>query len=69
MQRTKNVKLCAYLKLRGFDPETVNKLEKGRAEYVYRLEDAQWRQLQVDFNKSEFLTYAQALEAIKDLAY
>lgn len=69
MQRTKNVKLCAYLKLRGINPVQVRKIEKGRAEYVYELEDARWTQLQVDFNQSDFLTYAQALEAIKDLAY
>jgi hypothetical protein len=67
--RTKNIKFCAYLKLFSINPVEVKKLDKGKAEYIYSLSEDEWERWQIKFNNSEFLAYANNLEAIKDLAY
>jgi hypothetical protein len=67
--RTKNVKLCAYLKTIDINPVEVVKIQKGRAEYVYAMSEKDFERYQVAFNQSKFLDYANNLEAIKDLAY
>lgn len=69
MVKTKNIKLCAYLKLKGFNPTEVVKVQKGKAEYVYDMDEKELEKLQVAFNSSQFLDYANNLESIKDLAY
>lgn len=67
--KTKNIKFCAFLKLNGINPVEVIKLVKGKAEYVYDIPEDQFNKLQIDFNNSPFLEYANNLESIKDLAY
>ena len=67
--KTKNIKLCAYLKLKGINPIEVVKLSRGKAEYVYDIPPRDWEKHQINFSQSEFLDYANNLESIKDLAY
>lgn len=67
--RTKNIKLCAYLNLKGINPVEVIKLGKGRGEFVFDLMDQQWNQHQIDFNNSDYIKYAHCIESIKDLCY
>lgn len=67
--KTKNIKFCAYLRLKGINPIEVVKITPGRAEYVYDINKLEWEQHQVAFNQSNYLDYANNLEAIKDLAY
>lgn len=67
--KTKNIKFCAYLRLKGISPIEVVKLSPGRAEYVFNIDEKDWEKHQVEFNQSAFLDYANNLEAIKDLAY
>lgn len=69
--KTKNIKFCAFLKLHNINPVQVDRLpgQKGKAEYVYDLTQEDWDRWQIKFNNSDFLAYANNLEAIKDLAY
>ena len=67
--KTKNIKFCAYLKLHGINPVEVIKIAKGKAEYVYSIAEKEWDTWQIKFNNSDYLAYANNLEAIKDLAY
>lgn len=67
--KTKNIKFCAFLKLKGINPVEVVKLGKGKAEYVYDIPEDHFNKFQIDFNNSYFLEYANHLESIKDLAY
>lgn len=68
-QKTKNIKFCAYLRLKGIHPNEVEKEQKGKATYVYQMDDKSWNLHQIEFNQSKFLDYANNLEAIKDMAY
>lgn len=69
LQKSKNIKFCAYLRLLGISPVEVIKLERGKAEYVYKMSAGDWHKHQVQFNQSKFIEYAQALEGLKDLAF
>ena len=68
-QETKNIKFCAYLSLSGIHPCEVKKIDKGRAIYVFKIPKREFEIHQIIFNQSDFLKYANAIEAIKDLAY
>jgi hypothetical protein len=69
LQKSKNIKFCAYLRLMGISPVEVIKFERGKAEYAYKMSSGDWHKYQVQFNQSKFLEYAQHLEGIKDLAF
>ena len=70
-QESKNIKLCAYLRLKGIHPVEVRKDpgHRGKAAYVYQMTDKDWNMHQIEFNQSKFFDYASNLEAIKDMAY
>lgn len=68
-QSTRNIQFCAYLAIKEIHPVEVKKLERGKAEYVYKIPPKEFKIHQINFNSSEFLKYANALNAIKDLAY
>jgi hypothetical protein len=69
---TRNIKFAAFLRMKGIHPDQVKKMSRGKAIYSYNsatvTPDA-WEALKAEFDKSEFLTYAQSLDAILDLAY
>lgn len=69
MMKTKNIKFCAFLKLKGINPDEVIKFGKGKAEYVYSISEDHFNKYQIEFNGSKYLEFANHLEAIKDLAY
>lgn len=69
MQETKNIKLVAYLRLKGTHPDKIEKLSRGKAKYCFQMDLEQWDKLKQEFDKSEFITYAQCMDAIVDLAY
>lgn len=66
---TKNVKFVAYLRLVGVTPTQVVKEGRGKAEFTFNLSESEWQKLKLDFDKSDCLKYAQALDAVMDLAY
>lgn len=67
--KSKNIKFCAFLRYRGIHPDRVEKFARGKATYIYNMADEDWTQLKLDFDKSDFIEYANCLDAIKDLAY
>ncbi len=68
-QKTKNIKFCAFLRIKAIHPERVDKFDRGKAQYFYNLGQEDWDKLKIDFNKSPYIEYANSLDAIKDLAY
>ena len=69
MQITRNVKFVAYLRYLKIHPDNVEKFSRGRANYHFQMDDSKWGELKAEFDKSEFITYAQCLDAVQDLAY
>lgn len=69
MKGTKNIKFCAYLRYKKIHPDKVEKVARGRAEYFYNIGETEWQLLKLEFDKSDFIVYADCLDKIKDLAY
>jgi hypothetical protein len=69
MQETRNIKLVAYLRMKGIYPDKVMKISKGKARYGFEISDSEWLDLQKEFDRSEFIRYGQCLDAVTDLAY
>ena len=69
MNKSKNIKFCAVLRYKKIHPSKVEKISRGKAIYHYDLDDENWNKLKQDFDKSDFIEYANCLDAIKDLAY
>lgn len=69
MQKTVNIKLVAYLRLLGKHPDNVEILSRGKAKYSFNMDLTEWSKLKQDFDRSEFIKYAQCYDAVVDLAY
>ena len=69
MIETRNVKLVAYLRMKGIFPDSVQKISRGKAKYLFNLSEAKWTELHTEFDRSEFITYAQCMDAVVDLAH
>ncbi len=69
MQKTRNVKFVAYLRFIKIHPDNVEKFARGKANYSFEIDDEKWQGLKSDFDRSDFITYAQCLDAVTDLAY
>lgn len=67
---TKNVKFVAFLRMKGIHSDTVEKYSRGKAKYIFtKITEAQWAALKQEFDRSDFITYAQCLDSVIDLAY
>ena len=67
---TKNIKFVAFLRMKNIFHDGLDKIAKGRAKYIYQKVDVNtWNKLKLEFDRSDFLKYAQHLDAVVDLAY
>lgn len=66
---TKNVKFVAFLRYKLLYPKDVQKLSRGKANYKFDLSEKEWQDLKQEYDRSEFIKYAQCLDAVIDLAY
>ena len=66
---TVNVKFVAYLRLKGIHPEKVQKISRGKARYHFEMNEEKWAELKTEFDRSDYLKYAQNMDAVIDLAY
>lgn len=69
---TRNVKFAAFLRMKHYHPDSIEKIGRGKANYGYsksKITDSDWAQLKSEFDESDFIKYAQSLDAIIDLAY
>lgn len=67
--KSKNIKFCAYLMLNEVNPISVNKISRGKGEFVYFMEKERWENFKISFAGSEYIKYAHCVEDIKDLCY
>jgi len=69
MKNSRNIKFCAYLRYKGIHPEKIEVFSRGKADYFYNVGATEWELLKLEFDKSDFITYADCMDKIKDLAY
>jgi hypothetical protein len=68
-QASKNVKFVAYLRMMGIHPDRVERMARGRAKYRFNMPDEKWAQLKQEYDRSDFIRYAQNLDAVVDMAF
>lgn len=66
---TKNIKLVAYLRMKGIFPDDIIKVSRGKARYFFKMDADKWNALHQEFDRSPFIVYAQCVDAVTDLAY
>ena len=66
---SKNIKFIAYLRLNNIHPDKVEKFASGKANYYFNILEVDWNELKSEFNQSEYIKYAQCIDAVLDLAY
>lgn len=69
LHESKNIKFVAFLRMQKIHPDKVVKFSRGKAKYCFEMSDMQWLERKQEFNKSDFITYAQCLDAVTDLAF
>jgi hypothetical protein len=69
LKGSKNIKFCAYLRYKKIFPASIDVFTRGKAEYMYNVGATEWEMLKLEFDKSEFIDYADCMDKIKDLAY
>lgn len=70
MFETKNVKFVAFLRMKGIHSDKVDKYSRGKAKYIFqKMSPAEWDQHKQEFDRSVFITYAQNLDAVIDMAF
>lgn len=69
MVETKNVKFVAFLRMKGIHADKVEKYTRGKAKYVFNITESDWQRYKQEYDRSEFITYAQNLDAVLDMAY
>lgn len=69
LKESKNIKFCAYLRYKKIFPDKIEVFSRGKAEYKYDIGATEWEMLKLEFDKSDFIDYADCMDKIKDLAY
>lgn len=69
LKSSKNIKFCAYLRYKKIFPYTVDVFSRGKGDYFYDVGATEWEMLKLEFDKSDFIDYADCLDKVKDLAY
>lgn len=70
MFETKNVKFVAFLRMKGIHSDKVEKYSRGKAKYVFhKITPPEWEHFKQEFDRSDFITYAQNLDAVIDMAF
>ena len=69
MLETKNVKFVAYLRFIGIHCDNVDKFARGKAKYGFKMTPEKWEELKQDYDRSDYIKYAQCIDAVVDLAY
>lgn len=68
-QETTDVWLAAYILKRGHKIESYSVIARGKVKCQFKLSDAEWNKLKLDFNNSEFAEYKALVGKIRDLGY
>ena len=53
MQSARNVKFVAYLRFRKIHPDKMESLGRGRANYLFDMDETKWQALKVEFDSMD----------------
>lgn len=69
LKSSTDIWFCAYLKYKGVPLENYEVIAKNKVRCNFKLSDADWNKLKLEFSNSELIKYKVAVEQVKDLAF
>lgn len=69
MVKSKNIEFIAYLRLHDVKIVEVNKVAKGRAEYLLEVDPKEYDAHKIIFEQSDFKKFYDNLKSVRELAY
>jgi hypothetical protein len=69
MKSSQDVWFISFLKIKGHQMTKYEVIGRGKVKCYFDISDDDWKDLKLEFNKSEISLYKSTIEAIKDLAF
>lgn len=69
MKSSQDVWFISFLKIKGHHMTKYEVIGRGKVKCYFDISDDDWKDLKLEFNKSEISLYKSTIEAIKDLAF
>lgn len=64
-----DVWFCAFLMHKGHKISSYKVISRGKVSCEFKIEDAEWHKLKLEYNNSDISEYKALIEKIKDLAF
>lgn len=69
MKSSQDVWFISFLKLKGYEIHHYDVISRGKVKCYFDIPDEEWKNLKLEFNKSEISKYKTIIDGLKDLAY
>lgn len=69
MKKSTDIWFCAFLINKGFNIEGYTVINRGKISCDFKIEDALWHALKLEFHNSDISKYKAIIDKLKDLAY
>jgi len=64
-----DVWFISFLKIKGHSIANYDVIGRGKVKCYFDIDDEKWKNLKLEFNKSEISLYKSTIESIKDMAF
>lgn len=65
--KTHDLWFYSFLRLKGFDAIDYIRIDKGKAEFIFEINDDEWKKLKLEFSKSDISKVKWYIESAKDI--
>lgn len=69
MKSSQDVWFISFLKIKGHEIDHYEVIARGKVKCHFDISDDEWKELKLEFNKSEISKYKSIIESIKDLSF
>lgn len=69
MKTSQDVWFISFLKINGHEIAHYEVIARGKVKCSFDISDEEWKELKLEFNKSEISKYKSIIESIKDLSF
>lgn len=69
MKVSQDVWFISFLKIKGHEIHHYDVIARGKVKCYFEIPDEDWKELKLEFNKSEISKYKSIIESIKDLSF
>ena len=69
MKSTTDIWFASYLKYKGYELTDFTLVTRGRAKYLFKIDEDIWKKEKFEFLRSDLSKLKQIMEELKDLIY